>query len=185
MSMTWEELSEDTHLRNVSVQEVEDQLSVLEAMKKSDISVSCYQYAYTSIEGFILDIKRLHSSFRKKASENNLLTNKNYQDDAKALVKWQMDSWNRLDKLKPKAMPSAVKPEQGQALSLSAQGNIMHDALYNLNETLQKNNDERDTSANLTRPHFKGGRDCYLKFESYSKDFKTWTRNIKDEVKLL
>ena len=67
-----------------------------------------------------------------------------------------MDSWNRLDKLKPKAMTSAVKPEQGQALSLNAQGNIMQDALYNLNETLQKSNDERNTSANLSISHFKG-----------------------------
>ena len=160
---------------------------VLENMRTKDISVTCYQHAYKSIKGFMLDIKKLHSSFRKKAFENDLLQNKHYKDDAKALVKWQMKQWNRLDKLKPKAMssPSPTKHEQGQGLSLSAQGNIMHDALHNLNVTLQKNNDECDTSANLTKPNFKGGKDCFLKFKSYSKDFKTWTRNIKDEVKLL
>ena len=66
MSMTWEQLSVDTHLRNVAVQEVEDQLLVLESMNKKDISVSCFQFAYKSIEGFILEIKELYSNFRKK-----------------------------------------------------------------------------------------------------------------------
>ena len=80
---------------------------------------------------------------------------------------------------------SPTKQDQGQGLSLGAQGNIMHDALHNLNLTLQRNNDERDTNANFTKPKFKGGKDSYLKFESYAKDFKTWTRNIKDEVRLL
>ena len=129
MSLTWEQLSVDIHLRNVAVQEVEDQLLVLEAMKKNEISVSCYQYAYNSIEGFILEIKELHSNFRKKASENGLLTDKEFQNDAKELVKWQMDSWNRLDKLKPRAMTSAAIPEQSQKLSFNVKGNIMHDAL--------------------------------------------------------
>ena len=69
MSMTWEQLSVDTHLQNVAVQEVPDQLLVLESMKKNEISVSCYQYAYKSIEGFILEIKELHSNFCKKASK--------------------------------------------------------------------------------------------------------------------
>ena len=32
---------------------------------------------------------------------------------------------------------------------------------------------------------FNGGKNCYLRFEAFSKDFKTWTHNIKDEVKLL
>ena len=96
-----------------------------------------------------------------------------------------MDSWNRLDKLKPKAMPNPAMPDQSQASNFNQQGSIMHDALYNLDRTLQKHNDERDTNINLNRPHFKGGKDCYLKFEKYEKDFKTFTRNIKDEVRLL
>ena len=180
MSLTWKQLSVDTHLRNVAVQEVEDQLSVLESMSKRDISVTCFQFAYRSIEGFILEIKELHSNFRKKAAENKLLADENFKADAIALVKWQMESWNRLDKLKPKAVP-----DQSQTLTYQAQGNIMHDALYNLDQTLQKHNDERNTNVNLTKPHFKGGKDCYLKFEAYCKDFKTWTRNIKDKVRLL
>ena len=120
---------EDTDLRNVAIQEIEDQLSVLEAMKKNEISVSCFQYAYNSIKGFILEIKKLHSNLRKKASENGLLSDRDFQNDAKALVKWQMNSWNRLNKLKPKTMTSVIKPEQGQKWSFSVQGNIIHDAL--------------------------------------------------------
>ena len=49
-----------------------------------------------------------------------------------------------------------------------------------------------DTNTKLNRPHFKGGKDCfkggkdcYLKFEKYQKDFKMFTRNIKDKVRLL
>ena len=80
---------------------------------------------------------------------------------------------------------SPINPDQGQGLSVGAQGNIMQDALHNLNVTLEKNNEERDTNTNITRPYFKGGKDSYLKFESYVKDFKTWTRSIKDDVRLL
>ena len=150
MSLTWEQLSVDIHLRNVAVQEVEDQLLVLESMNKRDISVTCFQFAYRSIEGFILEIKELHSNFRKKAAENGLLTNKDFKTDAKELVRWQMDSWNRLDKLKPRAVTNPAIPDQSQTLTFQAQGNIMHDALYNLDQTLQKHNDERDTNVNYS-----------------------------------
>ena len=46
-----------------------------------------------------------------------------------------MDSWNRLDKLKPRTMTSAALPDQRQTSSFNAQGSIMHEALYNLNQT--------------------------------------------------
>ena len=177
MALSWEELREDTCLRNVAIQEVEDQLMVLENMKKTDISVTCYQHTYDNIEGFMLDIKKLHSSFRTKAFENNLLLDKEYKKDAKALVQWQMTQWNRLDKLRPSKMP-VLSPGKSKDLSMGAQGNIMHDALHSLSLTLEKSNEERDTNKNLTRPSFKGGTDSYLKFETYVKDFKTWTRNI-------
>ena len=88
MALTWAELSVDVRLRNIAVQEVDDQLSVLEAMKPKDITVICYQHVYESIEGFMLDIKKLHSSFRKKAFENDLSQDQNYKKDAKALVEW-------------------------------------------------------------------------------------------------
>ena len=136
-SLTWEQLRVDTQLRNVAVQEVEDQLFILESMNKKDISVSCFQFAYKTIEGLILEIKQLHSSFRKKAAENGLTSNEDFQNDAREVVKWQMDSWNRLDKLKPKAMPNPAMPDQSQASNFNQQGNIMHDALYSLDRTLQ------------------------------------------------
>ena len=90
MGLTWEELKTETCLRNVAIQEVEDQLMVLESMKKMDISVTCYQHTHDSIAGFMLEIKKLHSNFRKKAFENDLLQDKDYKKDAKALVGWQM-----------------------------------------------------------------------------------------------
>ena len=52
MELTWEDLKEDTCLRNVAIQEVEDQLMVLENMKKLDISVTCYQHTYENKERF-------------------------------------------------------------------------------------------------------------------------------------
>ena len=55
--LTWDELEKDTYTRNVRYLEVEDQLLVLENMVKKDISVACYQHAYASIEGFMLEVK--------------------------------------------------------------------------------------------------------------------------------
>ena len=72
-----------------------------------------------------------------------------------------------------------------QASNSNQQGNLMQDTLYNLDRTLQIHNDERDANIKLNRPHFEGGKDCFLKFEKYQKDFKMFTRNIKDKVRLL
>ena len=67
MPLTWEELRVDTQLRTVVTQEVEDHLFILESMTKKDISVTSFQFTYKSVEGLILDLKQLHSSFRKKS----------------------------------------------------------------------------------------------------------------------
>ena len=184
MPITWDELKVDTHLRTVLTQEVEDHLSVLESMHKRDISVSSYQFTYKEVESLMLDLKALNAAFRKKAAENALLKNEHFQADCKALVKWQLEVYNRLDKLKPSKMPNPVVSE---ASSFNQHGNLMHDTLYNLDRTLQKHNDEYDTNIKINRPHFKGGkdRDSFLNFEKYQKDFKTFTRNIKDKVCLL
>ena len=183
MTLTWEELRVDTQLRTVVTQEVEDHLFILESMPKKDISVTSFQFTYNSVESLILDLKQLHSNFRKKAAENGLTSNENFQADAREVIKWQIGIWNRLDKLKPRNMPNPAMPDQ--ASNFNQQGNLMQDTLYNLDRTLQKHNDERDTNTNLNRPHFKGGKDCYLKFEKYQKDFKMFSRNIKDKVRLL
>ena len=183
MAVTWEQLSVETHLRNVITSEVEDHLYTLEKMTKKDISVTSFQYVHKSVESLMLDLKAIHASFRKKAADGGLLDNKQFVADSRAVVKWQLEIWNRLDKLKPNKMPNQAASDQ--ASSYSHQGNVLSDTLYNLDRTLQKHNDDRDTNTNLNRPHFKGGRDCYLKFEKYQKDFKMFSRNIKDKVRLL
>ena len=124
MSITWEQLEPDMGLRNVAIQEVEDQLMVLENMQKRDISVTCYQQTYESITGFMLEIKKLHSAFRKKAFDNDLLQNKDYKNDAKVLVEWQIKQWNRLDKLKPGKMPvlSPIYPEKRSGVECRCTG---------------------------------------------------------------
>ena len=60
----------------------------------------------------------------------------NFQADARAVIKWQIEIWNRLDKLKPRNMPNAAIPDQ--ASNFNHQGNLMQDTLYNLDQTLQK-----------------------------------------------
>ena len=66
MTLTWEELCVDTQLRTVVTQEVEDLLLILESMPKRDISVTSFQFTYKSVEDLMLDLKQIHSSFRKK-----------------------------------------------------------------------------------------------------------------------
>ena len=184
MTLTWEELSVETHLRSVVTSEVDDIIFSLETMNKRDITVTAYQFAYSQVEGLMADLKVIHADFRKKAATNGLLQNEHFVEDARAIVKWQIDIWNKLDKLKPKNM---INPASGQAASVNQQGSVLHDALYNLDLTLQKHNDEHYTNIKLNRPHFKGGKDkdSFLNFEKYQKDFKTFTRNIKDKVRLL
>ena len=153
MSLSWDELKTDTHLRTVLTQEVEDHLSVLESMRKNDISVSSYQFTYKAVEGLIVDLKALHAAFRKKAAENGLLENEHFKADSRATVKWQLTIYNRLDKLRPSKMPISAVPDQ--ASNSNQHGNLMHNTLYNLDLTLQKHNDEYDTNIKINRPHFK------------------------------
>ena len=112
MLLTWDELHVDTHLWTVVTQEVEDHLSILESMPKKDIPVTGFQFTYNTVEGLILDLKQLHATFHKKAAENGLLSDANFQADARATIKWQIDIWNRLDKLKPRNMPNTAIPDQ-------------------------------------------------------------------------
>ena len=184
MTLTWEELSVETHLRSVVTSEVDDIVFSLETMNKRDITVTAYQFAYSQVEGLMADLKVIHADFRKKAAANGLLQNEHFVEDARAIVKWQIDIWNKLDKLKPKNM---INPASGQAASVNQQGNVLHDALYNLDLTLQKHNDEHYTNIKLNRPHFKGGKEkeTFLDFDRFQKDFLSFTRNIKDKMRLL
>ena len=51
-------------------------------------------------------------------------------------------------------MPHSTIPDQTS--NFNQQGNLMQDTLYNLDRTLQKHNDDRDTNTNLNRPILKG-----------------------------
>ena len=51
--LSWEEFSNKLILLNVPTMEVEDLLSVLENMPKKDISISAYEQARSSLEGYI------------------------------------------------------------------------------------------------------------------------------------
>ena len=180
---TWEDIYPDT-MRNVVVSEIEDQLFALEQMSKRDISLTCFQKVYESIEGFMLEFKKLHSAFRRVVYENDLSQHKKFVEDSKATCQWQINVWNRLDKTKPAKSGQGVAPQQqAHGLSAAGQSSIVLDTLHNLDLTLQKHNDEYGTSVNLSKPHFKGGANSFLAFEAYKKSFNTWTRNIKDTVR--
>ena len=81
--LTWEQLEEETHLRNISYLEVEHQLTVMESYVKKDISITMYHHAYAAIEGYMLEVKRLHANFRRKAFANKLAKNPKFLDDSK------------------------------------------------------------------------------------------------------
>ena len=51
--LTWEEFEKKLILLNVPTMEVEDLLFVLENMPKKDISISAYEQARSSLEGYI------------------------------------------------------------------------------------------------------------------------------------
>ena len=85
MALTWEQLSVETHLRNIVTSEIEDHVSALEAMNKRDISVTGFQFAYKSVESLMLDLKAIHAEFRKKVAENGLLKNEHFVEDSKAI----------------------------------------------------------------------------------------------------
>ena len=86
MTLTWEELSVETHLRNVVTSEIDDHVTALESMNKRDISVAAFNFAYNSVESFMLDLKALHAGFRKKAGEKGLLENENFKEDSRTVV---------------------------------------------------------------------------------------------------
>ena len=104
MTLTWDELCVETHLRDVITSEIDDHVIGLESMNKRDISVSAFNFAFSSVESLMLDLKALHAGFWGKAAENGLLENESFKEDSRSVVKFQVDIWNRLDKLKPKNM---------------------------------------------------------------------------------
>ena len=81
----------ETHLRNIVTSEVDDIVISLENMHKRDITVTAFQFAYNQVEGLMVDLKGIHADFRKKAAANKLLQNEHFIEDARALVKWQID----------------------------------------------------------------------------------------------
>ena len=85
-NLTWEQIYPDT-IRNFAVQEVEDEMMALECLNKRDISSICYQQVYKSVEGFMLDIKKLHSNFRRTIYDNDLSQNVKYIKDTKAIYR--------------------------------------------------------------------------------------------------
>ena len=165
MAPTWEELQKEIQIRNLATMEVEERLDILEGMVKSDITRTCYQNMYEQISGFMLDIKAMQSGFRKRVFEANLQKNEQFLADCKAVVKWQVLSWNRLDKLKPLRMPYP-NPNAAAAAEVADQSS-MHDALHTLNATLQLSNESRDLSTNISKPSFKGGKESFIQFEAY------------------
>ena len=102
---------------------------------------------------------------------------------AQDLVNWYLACHNRLDKVKPKAGVKQEDPER--VLEAGAIGTVMHDTLYTLQATLQNVGLDKETNPTLRRPHFKGGKNAFADFENFEKNFKLWTRNLNDNVKLL
>ena len=116
--------------------EVEDLLFVLENMSKGDVSISAYQNAREDMEGYMFEIKQLHASFRHEAAENDLLQHAKFLEDSKELVKWQMEQWNRLDRLKPKGYANAIK-QSNPTPSTAAQASCMQDTIQTLHAALR------------------------------------------------
>ena len=122
MTLTWDELCVETHLRDVITSEIDDHVIGLESMNKRDISVSAFNFAFSSVENLMLDLKALHAGFRRKAAENGLLENESFKEDSRSVVKFQVDIWNRLDRLRPKGL---LNPASGQAASVNQQGSVL------------------------------------------------------------
>ena len=76
--LSWEQLEKETHLRNISYLEVEHQLTVMESYVKKDISITMYHHAYAAIEGYMLEVKRLHANFRRKLLQINYQKTKSF-----------------------------------------------------------------------------------------------------------
>ena len=99
--ITWEQLSVETHLRNIVTSEVDDLVIGLETLHKRDITPTSFNFVYNRVEGLMLDLKEIHASFRKKVADAKLLQNEQFIEDSRAIVKWQLETWNKLDKLRP------------------------------------------------------------------------------------
>ena len=111
MSLTWEQVKGDTHLRNVITSQVEDILTNLESMAKRDISPLAYRFAYDQVDGLMVDLKGLGAAFRKKSADGGLLKDTSFKQDCNAIIEWQIGVYNRFDKIKPNKVD---KNEKGQ-----------------------------------------------------------------------
>ena len=164
MSLTWDEIKGEARLRDVITSEIEDILFNLEKLNKREISPTALQFAYDQVNGLMIDLKALNAAFRKKIVDNGLLNDPSFKEDSKEILRWQIDVYNRLKKLKPSKIQ--VVPEE--RLSFNQNESLLSDTLYNLERTLQQHNDGRHTHLNLNKPHLKSGsKDYYLKFEKY------------------
>ena len=170
--LTWSDLMPETFLRNVLVQQAEQHLDGLEAFNKREITQITFDTTQQEVMSTINEIKAIHATFRKKVQENDLLQDPDYIVDSKALVAWYLLCYQQLGKLQPGHQKGASQPV-GNVLTSTTQSTVMHDALYTLQRTLQSHNDERSTTANLTKPHFKGGVNSYIHYELYKKEFRS------------
>ena len=101
MSLTWDEIKGEARLREVITSEIEDILFNLEKLNKREISPTAFQFAYDQVDGLMVDLKALNAAFRKKVVENGLLGDPAFKEDSKEILRWQIDVYNRFDKLKP------------------------------------------------------------------------------------
>ena len=179
-SVTWEVLKEDIIMRTVFTQDVDQHIKLLQNYRTKDITVTAFERTYDHVIDSISHIKGLQATFRQKAAVNHLLNDPDFVEDSEQLVAWYLEQYNKLDKLKPKG----YKSEGSSGASEGVQSNVIHDAMQTLNLTLQQGADIRTTSASITRPSFKGGVQSHTYYESYKKNFKTWTFGVTNKIKL-
>ena len=82
MTLTWDELKVETHLRNVITSEIDDILFNLEKLNKREITPTGFQFAYDSVESLMVDLKALNAAFRKKVVDNGLLNDPAFKEDS-------------------------------------------------------------------------------------------------------
>ena len=128
MLLTWDEIKGEAHLRDIITSEIEDILFNLEKLNKREISPTAFQFAYDQVDGLMVDLKALNAAFRKKIVDNGLLNDPSFKEDSKEILRWQIDVYNRFDKLKPSKMQAV--PEQ--RLNLNQNESLLSDTLYNL-----------------------------------------------------
>ena len=135
--LTWEQIYPDV-MRKIVIQEIEDELFTLERMNHIDISLICYQQVYKSIEGFMLEQKKLHSQFRRVVYNNDLSQHVKYIEDIRLTYKWQINVWKRINKMRPgKFGQGAVTQQPAHGLSPAGQNNMAFDAPRKLDLTKQ------------------------------------------------